>query len=262
MSAFSVPIFPLLILASCLVSFLLVVSFCPDVGRQLVSFVCICFIPSVVAILLLLFLLVLLSFVSFFAGLLVFLRLGWLLLRCVFLRDSDLLLLWFQCFGSSGLSYHSFPHPSFLLASFVLSPLFSSSASAAAFYALWSSPVALFLVVAFISSGFLLGFWHFTFLCLVLPRCLPSFAFLGLQSLSRSFRFLVFCWRFFGTSGSLQTVGFSLWFLTRSDLRFPSGQVRFCFAFCSSLISEFLLAFLFLSVWFSCFPLRFPFGVA
>ena len=114
--------------------------------------------------------------------------------------------------------------------------------------------------------GSVWAFWHFPLsYCLILPRFLPSFALLlGLRSLSRSFHILIICWRFFGTSGSHQPVSFfpfvcyfslSLWFLPRSDLRFPSGRVRFCSALRSSLFSEFPRVFLFLSVWFSCFPL-------
>ena len=221
------------------------VGFCPDVGCRLVSSVCICFIPSGVAILLLLFLWVLISFVSFFVGLLAFLRLWWLLLRCVFLHVSGLLLLWFLCSGSAGLSYHSFPHPSFLLALFVLPLLFSSSASAASFYALWSSPVALFLAVAFISSGFRLRFWHFPFLGLILPRFLPSFAFfLGLRSLSQFpvLRILLAVLRYFWFSSDSEvfpfvcsfsffpvvsdSVGYPVPFATWSP--FGSSQVLLC----------------------------------
>ena len=80
------------------------------------------FIQSGVAILLL----PLLSFVFFFVGLLGLLRLRWFLLHCVFLRAYGLLLLRFLCSGSGGLDYHSFLHPLFFLAYFVLSPLFSS----------------------------------------------------------------------------------------------------------------------------------------
>ena len=150
--------------SSCLASFLLEVGVCPAVGCWLVCSVCICFIQSGVALLLLLLPLVLLSFVSFFVGLLVSLRLRWFLLHYVFLGDSSLLLFWFLCSGSAGLSYRSFPHPSFWLTSFVLFPLFSLSGSAAAFYAFWSSFVALCLAIAFLSSGFHLGFLQFPFL--------------------------------------------------------------------------------------------------
>ena len=126
-SAFSVPIFPLLFRPplvsppSCLQS-----AFAQMSGVSWCILSALCFIQSGVTILLLLFPLALLSFVSFFVGLLGLLWLRWFLLRCLFLRDFGLLLCRFLCSGSAGLSYHSFPHPSFLLASFVLSPLFSS----------------------------------------------------------------------------------------------------------------------------------------
>ena len=97
--------------------------------------------------------------------------------------------------------------------------------------------------------------------CLVLPGLLPSFAlFLGLRSLSRSFRFLVLCWRFFGPSGSHLPWVFPLcvflpYFPVVSDLigspvpfatwsPFGSSQVLLLFWFLSLL--GFLLVFLFL----------------
>ena len=124
-----------------------------------------CFLQFGVAILLLLFPLVLLGFVSFFVGLLCLLRLRWLLLRCIFLRDFGLLLLRFLCSGSAGLSFLSFPHPSFLFAYFVLSLLFSLGRFC-------GCPLRLLVLsCCFVSCGCLhfLGvpfgiFWHFHFL--------------------------------------------------------------------------------------------------
>ena len=149
---------------------------------------------------------------------------------------------------------------------------FHRAASVATFYAFWSSPVALCLAVAFISSGFRLDFLALPIFLLSHPSQVSSFlrfvtwaaVFLSqFPHLRNLLAVLRYFW--FSSAGELFpfacSFSLSLWFLPRSDLQFPSrhglpsGRVRFCSALCSSLFSEFLLVFLFLSVWFSCFPL-------
>ena len=106
----------------------------------------------------------------------------------------------------------------------------------------------LFFVSSF-SGFFLPSFLHF------LPRAAVSL------SLFPILRILLAVLRYFWFSSEggvfpfVCSFSISLWFLTRSDLRFPSGRVGFCSAFCPALFSKFLLVFLFFLVWFSHFPL-------